>query len=175
MVFQIGFEPFDGGAVHLRLKLNVQVAGGQQCLEVRRRDADEILALHHFAEMLTGVAVGHVHQVHPVVTLCEGADGQTVGGVEVCFHVFTAGPGDQLHLQDTRRVQQRLHVIHRQRQSRGVREAHQVLDGIRIEISDLNQVLFGLGHFGEEHGPKVRYHAGQNQFVAWYQSVPNLE
>lgn len=146
MVLQIGFEPLDCGVVHLSLRLYVQVTGGQQRLEVLRRDADEILTLHHFTEMLAGVAVGHVHQVHPVVTLCEGADSQTVGGVEVRFHVFTAGPSDQLHLQDTRRVQQRLHVIHRQRQPRGVREAHQVLDSISVKISYLNQVLFGLGH-----------------------------
>lgn len=98
MVLGVSFEPLDGRVVHLRLRVDVELAGGKQRAQVLRRHTREVLALHHLGEVLAGVAVSHVHQVHAVVTLGEGADCQAVGGVEVGLHVLAAGSRHQLHL-----------------------------------------------------------------------------
>lgn len=99
VVLGVSFQPLHRCVVHLRLRVDVELAGGQQGAQVLGRHAREVLALHHLGEVLAGVAVGHVHQVHAVVALGEGTHRQAVGGVKVGFHVLTAGSRHQLHLQ----------------------------------------------------------------------------
>ena len=144
MVLGVGLQPLDSSIVNLCLRVDVQFAGGQQGSQVLRRHAHEVLTVHHLPEVLASITVRHVHQVDAVVALGKGADSQTVGGVEVCLHVLTAGPGDQLHLQNTGCIEKRLHVVHCQGQAGGVGKTHQVVDGISVKVLDLYQVLFGL-------------------------------
>ena len=173
-MLRVILQPLDSSGVHLSLRVNVQITGGQQGSQVRRRHAREVLAVHHFPEVLASVAICHVHQVDAVVALGKGADSQAVGGVEVGLHVLTAGSGYQLYLQYTGCVEEGLYVVHCQGQTGGVGETHQVVDGVAVKVLDLNQVLFGLGHLGQEHGPEVRDDTSQHQLVAWYQPAANL-
>lgn len=175
MMLWIGQQPLDSSIVNLLFIFNVEVTGGQEFMEVLWRHAHEVLALHHFREMLTGKLIGHVHQVDAVVALGEGPDCQAVGGVEVQLHVLTAGLCHQFHLQDAGGIQQGLHVVHRQREPRGVRELHQVLDGIAVKVPDLDHLLLGLRHLRQKHGSEVRDHASQHQFVAGDQLGTNLK